>query len=214
MPNGDDKSWLRVCWTIDGYREKYVRWPIGVRLPPAYFEIIVGHILSPIGFAFVSSIVELVSDDDLSAEIAIIATGHDGTEFRYGDHEFDNPEFPTYQHFGSAVKREGLDRHYGTVFNANGEILMANKTSEQKGVDQVAAVPKPASMPVMDFLDQADNTHSTQGNPGVLCNALYKAEENFNCYLTPVQAIALARNLLQKAQLLLDENLEDGVVHL
>ena len=51
-------------------------------------------------------------------------------------------------------------------------------------------------MQLSDFLADKDNTHKEQGNPVVVCNALYKAEENFNCYLTPAQAIALARNLL------------------
>ena len=48
-------------------------------------------------------------------------------------------------------------------------------------------------MLLSDFLAQKDNAHSEQGNPVVACNALYKTEENFNCYLTPSQAIALAR---------------------
>jgi hypothetical protein len=69
-------------------------------------------------------------------------------------------------------------------------------------------------MMVSDFLADKDNAHKEQGNPVVACNALYKAEYNFNCYLTPAQAIALARTLLQKAQLILDEKLEDAAVHL
>jgi hypothetical protein len=69
-------------------------------------------------------------------------------------------------------------------------------------------------MLLSDFLADKGNTHKEQGNPVVACNALYKAEENFNCYLTPAQAITLARNLLQKAQLILDKKLDDAVVHL
>ena len=69
-------------------------------------------------------------------------------------------------------------------------------------------------MMLSNFLADQNNAHREQGNPGVTCNALYKAKENFNCYLTPVQAIALGRHLLQKAQLILDEKLEDAVVHL
>ena len=53
-----------------------------------------------------------------------------------------------------------------------------------------------------------------KANPVVVPNALYKAEGSFNCYLTPGQAIALARNLLAKAQLILDEGLEDAAVQL
>ena len=53
-------------------------------------------------------------------------------------------------------------------------------------------------MLLSDFLDNKDNEHKKQGNPVVACNALWKAKGNFNCYLTTAQAIALARNLLQK----------------
>ncbi len=69
-------------------------------------------------------------------------------------------------------------------------------------------------MQLSDFLDDSANSHREQGNPVVVCNALYKAAGSFNCYLTPAQAIALARNLLQKAQLILDEELDDAIVHL
>jgi hypothetical protein len=69
-------------------------------------------------------------------------------------------------------------------------------------------------MLLSDFLADKRNAHKEQGNPVVACNALYKAAENFNCYLTAAQAIALARNLLQKAQLILDEKLDDAVVHM
>lgn len=65
-----------------------------------------------------------------------------------------------------------------------------------------------------EFMADKENAHKQQGNPGVTCNTLYKSESSFNCYLTPVQAIALARNLLQKAQLILDEGIEDAAVHL
>jgi hypothetical protein len=69
-------------------------------------------------------------------------------------------------------------------------------------------------MLLSDFLTDKGNAHKKQGNPVVACNALYRATENFNCYLTAPQAIALARNLLQKAQLILDEGLEDAAVHM
>lgn len=51
-------------------------------------------------------------------------------------------------------------------------------------------------------------------NPAVKCNALYKSAKNLNCYLRASEAIQLARNLLEKAQLVLDENLDDAAVQL
>lgn len=63
-----------------------------------------------------------------------------------------------------------------------------------------------------DFLAQDGNAESAQGNPGVTCNALSKTEKSFNCNLTVPQALALAQNLLQKAQLIVEAGLEDAVV--
>lgn len=67
-------------------------------------------------------------------------------------------------------------------------------------------------MKLSEFLADADNPHSEQGNPSVKCNALYKKSKSFNCYLTATQAIQHAQHLLQKAQLILDHGLEDAVV--
>ncbi len=48
--------------------------------------------------------------------------------------------------------------------------------------------------------------------PTVKCNALYKTKNNVNIYLTPSQAIELSRNILLKAQFILDKNIEDAGV--
>jgi hypothetical protein len=69
-------------------------------------------------------------------------------------------------------------------------------------------------MLLSDFLSNKDNAHTKQGNPKVRCNMLSKTKESFNCYLIPSQAVGLARNLLQKAQLIVDEELKDAAVHL
>jgi hypothetical protein len=68
-------------------------------------------------------------------------------------------------------------------------------------------------MLLAEFLADPENEHKTQGNPKVRSNALHKTGQSFNCYLTASQAIEHARNLLQKAQLILDHDLEDAVVH-
>jgi hypothetical protein len=63
-----------------------------------------------------------------------------------------------------------------------------------------------------EYLDHKGNAHSEKGNPHVKCNAMYKTRSNFNCYLTPSQAIEHARHLLEKAQLILDNDITDAVV--
>jgi len=67
-------------------------------------------------------------------------------------------------------------------------------------------------MLLSEFLDQESNPHSKAGNPSVKCNALYKTKNNFNCYLTASQAIQHARHLLEKAQLILDNQIDDAVI--
>ncbi len=64
------------------------------------------------------------------------------------------------------------------------------------------------------YLDKPDNDHKQQGNPHVEANAVYKKEDNFNCYLTATQAMGLAHNLLMKAQLIIEAGIDDAVVHL
>jgi len=68
-------------------------------------------------------------------------------------------------------------------------------------------------MKLKDFLATKDHPHAKQGNPHVVCNALYKTGKNINYLLTPSQAIEHAQNILQKAQLILDHDLDDAAVH-
>jgi hypothetical protein len=217
VPNGDDKNWVRICSAVDGFRGRYERWPTGVRLPPNSFEDVVGHVLTPAGFALVSNIFAIISDEALSERVAIIAVGEDGAEFRYGEGEHGEHEVDplTWAYFGSAVLREGLGcgLEYVTIRDAEGNVVWAGEGA-QEAPSQANTEEKSEPMQLSDYLSQPGNAHTKQGNPVVSCNALYKAEENFNCYLTPAQAISLARNLLQKAQLILDEKLEDAVVHM
>jgi hypothetical protein len=169
------------------------------------------------GFALVSNVFAIISDEALSERVAIIAVGADGAEFRYGEEEDGERAVGplTSVYFGSAVLREGLGcgLEYVTIRDAEGNVVWAGE-SVQETASQANAEEKNEPMQLSEYLSQPGNAHTEQGNPVVACNALYKAEENFNCYLTPAQAISLARNLLQKAQLILDKNLEDAVVHM
>jgi len=130
MPNGDDQNWTRICAAVDGFRGRYGCWPTSVRLPPRTFANVVGHVLSPAGFALVSSVLEIISDDDLAERVAIIAVGDEGTEFRYGeDKDGRKPEPSAISFFGDAVLREGLDYglDYVTIEDAKGNVVWAGK---------------------------------------------------------------------------------------
>jgi hypothetical protein len=51
-------------------------------------------------------------------------------------------------------------------------------------------------------------------NRSVRCNRLYKTNQSLNIYLKPADAIQLAGYLLEKAQEILDGNLNDKAVQL
>ncbi|MEX0977269.1 MAG: hypothetical protein WDZ48_00360 [Pirellulales bacterium] len=66
----------------------------------------------------------------------------------------------------------------------------------------------------MALPEKARPRHKAEGNPKVKCNAQYTANDNWNCKLKANEAIQLARHLLKKAQLLVEEGLDDFSVHL
>jgi hypothetical protein len=131
MPNGDDRNWARICAAVDGFRGRHGHWPTGIRLPPTYFENVVGHVLNPAGFALVSSVFEFIPDNDLAEDVAIIAVGEAGAEFRYGEEENAGrtPEPSTGAFFGDAILRKGLDCGLDsvTIKDAEGKVLWAGK---------------------------------------------------------------------------------------
>ena len=106
MPNGDDKNWVRVCAAIDGFRARHGRWPKRVRIIPISYVDLVSHVLTPLGYALVSSYVELVPEDDAE----MIADDETGAEYSYGKLGFSKKEAdpPTRDWFGPAVLRPGL----------------------------------------------------------------------------------------------------------
>ncbi len=106
MPNGDDKNWIRVCASIDGFRARHGAWPKRVRVMPIAFVDLASHVLSSLGFALVSSIVEIVPEDDAE----MIAEDDSGAEFCYGREGFpdDAPEPTTLAWFGEAILRRDI----------------------------------------------------------------------------------------------------------
>src|SRR5262245_50344585 len=106
MPNGDDKNWIRVCAAIDGFRGRYGRWPKRVRLMPIAVVDLASHVLTPVGFALVSSVVQLVPEDDAE----MIAEDGSGAEYRYGRDggSAGECEPPAYVWFGQAILRPDL----------------------------------------------------------------------------------------------------------
>ncbi len=108
MPNGADKNWVRVCSAIDGFIAKHGHPPTRVEMNPYVFANLVGQVMTPSGYALVSSIIRLVPGEE---DIGVIARDEDGAAFDYGMDEFrydyDRPW--AMEHFGHAVLRDDLD---------------------------------------------------------------------------------------------------------
>jgi hypothetical protein len=82
MPNGYDKNWIRLCAAIDGFRSRYGRWPIRVRM----YEIS----LRDFDFLFtreeltrITAKITLVPD-----EAPMIAEDDSGAHYNYGEEGF------------------------------------------------------------------------------------------------------------------------------
>ena len=59
--------------------------------------------------------------------------------------------------------------------------------------------------------------HAQRGkdkNPSVQCNALSKTAKSINCNLTPAQAKELAAYLLEKAKLVVENDIEDAAIQI
>ena len=109
MANGYDKNWMRICWCIDGFRARFGRWPKVVRVPDLVLSDLVSHVLTPIGFALVSSYVEIAPAGE---ELKIVAEDGSGDEHPYGYDETRDgvlQEDRTEAFFGAAIVRPKPD---------------------------------------------------------------------------------------------------------
>lgn len=84
MPNGHDKNWIRLCAAINGFRGRYGRWPVRIRLHSLSLEDLRDHLFSKRDFARIRSKVELVPDDNAP----MIAEDDTGASYNYGDEGF------------------------------------------------------------------------------------------------------------------------------
>lgn len=108
MPNGADKNWVRVCTAIDGFIAKHGHMPMVVEMNQLVFADLVGHVLTPTGYALVSSVVRLVPGGE---GIVVIARDDLGAAFDYrmDDFQYDYDQPWAGSWFGSAVLRDDLD---------------------------------------------------------------------------------------------------------
>ena len=69
-------------------------------------------------------------------------------------------------------------------------------------------------MKYADFNAKSPDDAGWRLNPQVKCNAVEMRSKYLSCHLSPSEAIELARNLLDKAKVIIDKDLEDAAVEL
>src|SRR5579859_1563270 len=80
MANGEDRNWIRLCITLDGFQKKYGRWPTRVRLGRGELDDLRDHLFTPKGWARVASKLTFIADSDVG-----FAAEGESDVFRYGD---------------------------------------------------------------------------------------------------------------------------------
>jgi hypothetical protein len=83
MPNGHDRSWVRLCAAVDGFRHRYGRWPTRIRVFPASLGFL-RDLFTDEDFAAITAKVELVPDEAGS----MVAEDEDGASYNYGREGF------------------------------------------------------------------------------------------------------------------------------
>ena len=89
MPNGNDKSWIRFCAAIDGFRVRYDKWPEVVRMSPALLSSFCGRLLTKPAFEELRKRASLAPDDRLEPE-DFWAEDATGRRYSYLDDGFPN----------------------------------------------------------------------------------------------------------------------------
>ncbi|MGK7905600.1 MAG: hypothetical protein AB4040_00010 [Synechococcus sp.] len=89
MPNGDDKNWIQLCATIDGFRVRYDRWPTRVRLFPGALNKIRNQLFTPEDYAKITAKLMLIADD-----APMVAEDDLGGRYSYGQEGFSSERQP------------------------------------------------------------------------------------------------------------------------
>ena len=76
MPNGIDKNWMRMCAAINGFRARYQRWPVRVRMP----QNAIADLFTSESLAKIQKKLTLVEDDSL-----YIVEDDAGNSYNYGE---------------------------------------------------------------------------------------------------------------------------------
>ena len=83
MPNGETRNWVRFCAAIDGFRQRFERWPTKVAVDPVIYEDL-QWMFSEKAFRELNSRVRL----DVRQGAMIAAEDGEGHVYDYGEEGF------------------------------------------------------------------------------------------------------------------------------
>jgi hypothetical protein len=88
MPNGENKNWVRLRKTVDGFYARHGRWPTRVRLGQGELDNLRDQLLSAKRWARIASKLEFT----IEADVGFIAS--DGDDYRIDAEKHDDAERP------------------------------------------------------------------------------------------------------------------------
>jgi hypothetical protein len=83
MPNGNERNWVRLCASIDGFRKRHGVWPTRVRAQAICIGDLRG-MFSPEDFDALCATIQLVVDEEAS----MVSEDEQGRTFDYGNEGF------------------------------------------------------------------------------------------------------------------------------
>ena len=92
MPNGGDKSLIRILAAIDGFRSHHGVWPNRLRISSSVYDLLHRHLLTPESFRQFQSKMQIIREPERYPE-DIVAEDDQGRRYRYGiDRHRDRPD--------------------------------------------------------------------------------------------------------------------------
>ena len=83
MPNGGDRNYVRFCAAVDGFKDRYGRWPERVVVEQGYIDDLKEHVLAPGEFDRMQQKLRVLAGNALFR-----AEDDAGNSYEYGEEGF------------------------------------------------------------------------------------------------------------------------------
>jgi hypothetical protein len=93
MPNGEDRNWVHLVLTVEGFTRRHGCRPTRMRLDPGYIEEFANHLLRPDAWERLSSRIRLIPERD----VHFIAEDEAGRSFPYSQYDYSSDPQDSYE---------------------------------------------------------------------------------------------------------------------